>query len=170
MNTREEWGRVSVVGCSPTTWLQPRAPQELKVELSVQDASVPPTGVKTIRIYRARPPDGPVPAMAHGPPSPGRPPASRLNPPVLVVHHEINSKIHHASSLHLHPRAATAAARDAARRKQPEASPRHWLRRAPAPVDEAPPAEDRASARSHALTIEMGAPEARPPTAPESWL
>ena len=32
----------------------------------------------------------------------------------------------------------------AARRKQPEASPRHWLRRAPAPVDEAPPAEDRA--------------------------
>ena len=24
-------GRVSVVGCSPTTWLQPRAPQELKV-------------------------------------------------------------------------------------------------------------------------------------------
>jgi hypothetical protein len=44
VNTREEWGRVSVVGCSPTTWLQPRAPQELKVELSVQDASVPPTG------------------------------------------------------------------------------------------------------------------------------
>ena len=32
----------------------------------------------------------------------------------------------------------------AARRKQPEASPRHWLRRGPAPVDEAPPAEDRA--------------------------
>ena len=71
MNTREEWGRVSVVGCSPTTWLQPRAPQELKVELSVQDASVPPTGVKTIRIYRTRPPGGSVPAMAHGPPSPG---------------------------------------------------------------------------------------------------
>ena len=71
MNTREEWGRVSVVGCSPTTWLEPRAPQELKVELSVQDASVPPTGVKTIRIYPARPPDKLVPAMAHGPPSPG---------------------------------------------------------------------------------------------------
>ena len=56
---------MSVVACSPTTWLQPRAPQELKVELSALDASVPPTGVKTIRIYRARPPDGPVPAMAH---------------------------------------------------------------------------------------------------------
>ena len=64
-------GRVSVVGCSPTTWLQPRAPQELKVELSVQDALVPPTGVKTIRIYPVRPPDGLVPAMAHDPPSPG---------------------------------------------------------------------------------------------------
>jgi hypothetical protein len=37
---------VSVVGCSHTTWLEPRAPQELKVELSVQDASVPPTGVR----------------------------------------------------------------------------------------------------------------------------
>jgi len=61
---------VSVVGCSPTTWLKPRAPQELKVEWSVRDASVSPTGVKTIRIYRVRPPDAPVPAMAHGPPSP----------------------------------------------------------------------------------------------------
>ena len=39
---------MSVVGCSPTTRLQPRAPQELKLELSVPDASVPPTGVKTI--------------------------------------------------------------------------------------------------------------------------
>ena len=39
-------GRVSVVGCNPTTWLQPRAPQELKVECSVLDASVPPTGVR----------------------------------------------------------------------------------------------------------------------------
>ena len=64
-------GRVSVVGCSPTTWLQPRAPQELKVECSVLDASVPPTGVKTIRISTARPPDAQLPAMAHGPPSPG---------------------------------------------------------------------------------------------------
>ena len=51
--------------------------------------------------------------------------------------------------------------------QQPEASPRHWLRRAPAPVDDAPP---RKTARSDALSIEMGAPEARPPTAPESWL
>ena len=35
-----------VVGCSPTTWLKPRAPQELKVEWSALelDASVPPTG------------------------------------------------------------------------------------------------------------------------------
>ena len=56
----------------------------------------------------------------------------------------------------------------AACRKQPEASPRHWLRRGPAPVDAAPPAEDRA--RSDVLTIEMSVPEARPPTAPESWL
>ena len=55
---------MSVVGCSPTTWLQPRAPQELKVECSALDASVPPTGVKTIRIYPARPPDKLVPAMA----------------------------------------------------------------------------------------------------------
>ena len=69
---------MSVVGCSPTTWLQPRAPQELKVELSVPDASVPPTGVKTIRIYLPRPPYAAVPAMAHGPPSPGWPPASLL--------------------------------------------------------------------------------------------
>ena len=38
------------------------------------------TGVKTIRICRVRPPDGPVPAMAHGPPSPGWPPASLLTP------------------------------------------------------------------------------------------
>ena len=60
---------MSVVGCSPTTWLQPRAPQELKVEWSVPDASVPPTGVKTIRIYRARlrrarPRDGPRSSVA----------------------------------------------------------------------------------------------------------
>ena len=73
--------RVSVVGYSLTTWLEPRAPQELKLELSVPDASVPPTGVKTIRIYPVRPPDGLVPAMAHGPPSRQvEPPASRLNP------------------------------------------------------------------------------------------
>ena len=64
-----------MVGCSHTTWLQPRAPQELKVELSVQDASVPPTGVKTIRIYRARlrrarPRDGPRSAVAWSNPLP----------------------------------------------------------------------------------------------------
>ena len=52
--------------------------------------------------------------------------------------------------------------------QQPEASPQHQPRRGPAPVDEAPPAEDRAS--SDALTIEMSGLEARPPTAPESWL
>jgi len=40
---------VSVVGCSPTTWLQPRAPQELKVECSVLDASVPPTAAPRVR-------------------------------------------------------------------------------------------------------------------------
>ena len=37
----------------------------------------------------------------------------------------------------------------------------------PHPSTKLPP---RKTARSHALTIEMGAPEARPPTAPESWL
>ena len=60
---------MSVVGCSPTTWLQPRAPQELKVEWSVPDASVPPTGVKTIRICLPRlrrysPRDGPRSSVA----------------------------------------------------------------------------------------------------------
>ena len=37
----------------------------------------------------------------------------------------------------------------------------------PHPSTKLPP---RKTARSDALTIEMGAPEARPPTAPESWL
>ena len=71
-----------MVGYSHTTWLEVRTtrPSGAKVELSVQDASVPPTGVKTIRIYRVRPPDGPVPAMAHGPPSPGRTPCLPVDP------------------------------------------------------------------------------------------
>ena len=76
-----------MVGCSHTTWLQPRAPQELKVECSVLDASVPPTGVKTIRICLPRPPYAAVPAMAHGPPSPGRTPCLPVEPPVLVLDH-----------------------------------------------------------------------------------
>ena len=46
-------------------------PSGAKVERSVPDASVPPTGVKTIRICLPRPPYAAVPAMAHGPPSPG---------------------------------------------------------------------------------------------------
>ena len=40
-------------------------------------------------------------------------------------------------------------------------------RRGPAPVDEAPP---RKTTRSDALSLEMSAPEARPPTAPEREL
>jgi hypothetical protein len=71
---------VSVVGCSPTTWLQPRAPQELKVELSVQDASVPPTGVKTIRISPVRPPGERSPRWPTVLRRLVEPPASRLTP------------------------------------------------------------------------------------------
>ena len=73
-------GRVSVVGCSPTTWLQPRAPQELKVELSVPDASVPPTGVKTIRISPVRPPGERSPRWPTVLRRLVEPPASRLTP------------------------------------------------------------------------------------------
>ena len=71
---------MSVVGCSHTTWLQPRAPQELKVELSVQDASVPPTGVRpsgsTGRALRA----GPSPRWPTVLRRLVEPPASRLTP------------------------------------------------------------------------------------------
>jgi len=71
---------VSVVGCSHTTWLQPRAPQELKVELSVQDASVPPTGVKTIRISPVRPSGERSPRWPKVLRRLVEPPASRLTP------------------------------------------------------------------------------------------
>ena len=53
---------MSVVGCQSYNVVKTTRPSGAKVELSVQDASVPPTGVKTIRIYRTRPPGGSVPA------------------------------------------------------------------------------------------------------------
>jgi len=55
----------------------------------------------------------------------------------------------------------------AARRKQPEASPGTGCAAVPHPSTKLPP---RKTARSDVLTIEMSALEARPPTAPESWL
>ena len=110
---------------------------------------MPPTGVR---------PSGSIGFALQTDPSPRwptvlrrlvEPPASRLNPQSLyTVHHEINSKTHHASSLHLHPRAATAAARDAARRVR---LPRRALRvesesRAASAAASAPPAAAAAAA------------------------
>ena len=72
---------MSVVGCSHTFFVgKTTRPSGAKVEWSVPDASVPPTGVKTIRISPVRPPGERSPRWPKVLRRLVEPPASRLNP------------------------------------------------------------------------------------------